>query len=254
MDPYLEAPALWPDVHSSLIQIIREDLAALLRPRYVVRVEERVYVSNDDDPGRTVLVPDVEIRKGRKHGTTRGTASEATAIEPLIVTTLLDDDIHETYLNIADKQTQRVVTVIEVLSPSNKVPGAAGRESFHQKRREVIHSPTHWVEIDLLRKGQPFLPAGVQGRGDYFVHVSRADLRPKGWVWPIALTESLPVIKIPLKAKDPEARLELQKVVDRAYDRAGYDLDINYRKSPKVRLTPEQAAWADQLLKSKGLR
>lgn len=43
MDPYLERPDLWPDVHNSLITALRNDLAPKLRPDYYLAIEERLY-------------------------------------------------------------------------------------------------------------------------------------------------------------------------------------------------------------------
>ncbi len=74
MDPYLETPDLWPDVHHELISQIRQVLNPALRPRYVARVELRLYVSDDDDPGRDVLILDVRIEKARGKKATKGPA------------------------------------------------------------------------------------------------------------------------------------------------------------------------------------
>ena len=86
------------------------------------------------------------------------------------------------------------------------------------------------------------------------MHVSKENLRPRGLLYPIRLARRFRSIPIPLKAEDPDARLDLQAVLDAAYDRAGYDLEIDYRKEPEPPLDAELAAWADQLLRSKGLR
>jgi hypothetical protein len=61
MDPYLEHPALWPDVHNSLIAEMRRDLAPRVRPKYYVGIEERTYLSDGDE---LVLVgrADVAVR------------------------------------------------------------------------------------------------------------------------------------------------------------------------------------------------
>ena len=50
MDPYLEDPGSWPDLHHRLISAASDQLNAQLRPRYLARIEERVYV--DDGEGR----------------------------------------------------------------------------------------------------------------------------------------------------------------------------------------------------------
>lgn len=117
-----------------------------------------------------------------------------------------------------------------------------------------MRSPAHWVEIDLLR-GERLVdvPARV-GPHEYLVHVSRRQLRPEGELWGIRLPQRLPVIPIPLEAGDPDGRLDLQTALNTAHDRAGYDLRVDSRMEPAPALDTELSAWADQLLKSKGLR
>ena len=101
--------------------------------------------------------------------------------EPVIATTWFEEEIHEAFLKIIDRESRDVVTVIEILSPTNKLPGSAGRQSFEQKRREVMNSPSHWVEIDLLRGNRGWFPfPGKLGPHEYLVHVSKTDLRPRG--------------------------------------------------------------------------
>jgi hypothetical protein len=89
---------------------------------------------------------------------------------------------------------------------------------------------------------------------EYYVHVSRKDRRPKGYVWPIRLPQRLPVIGIPLKECDPDAKLDLQEVLTTAYERAACDLQVDYRSEPTPRLSTEMAKWANMLLTSKGMR
>jgi hypothetical protein len=144
--------------------------------------------------------------------------------------------------------------VIELISPTNKVPGSRGQTSYQQKRREVLSSPSHWVEIDLLRGGLSFVLREVLPPCEYTVHVSRVERRPKGKVWPIRLSQRLPLVPIPLRPTDPDAPLDLQQVLSTAYDRAAYELEINYRPDPVPPLAAAEAAWADELLRGKGLR
>ena len=157
MDPYLEEPRLWPGVHTNLIVAFQELLNKQLRPRYVADVEERVYLAPDDDPDEEQdRIPDiwVEQRNGGKTKPGKGHANGGVAIaEPLVITTLRDDERHERRVEIRTTSTGKLVTVIELLSPSNKVAGAEGRKSFLAKRREITSSKAHWVEIDLLRQG-----------------------------------------------------------------------------------------------------
>jgi hypothetical protein len=254
MDPYLESPAIWPDVHHGLISGIQAALSPGLRPRYVARVELRVYISDDDDPGREALVPDVRVEKSpRRKGTKKTKAEPALAIaEPLIVPTLLDEEIKEAYLKITHLESDTLVTIIEVLSPTNKIRGSRGRASFMEKRRDVLNSEVHWVEIDLLRSGAPSVTHPPLVPSDYRVLVSRAGQRTRARYWPISVRQALPVVGIPLRGKDPDAPLDLGGVFRTVYDRAAYDLSLDYRQDPQPPLEGEDADWARELLRNAG--
>jgi hypothetical protein len=257
MDPFLEKPALWLDVHLELISGIRAQLNAKLRPKYHIRAEERVYISDEDDPGREVIVPDLRVVGAEAQSAPLVfpvSESKLDVAEPVVVTTLLDDDIHEPYLEVVDSESQLVVTVIELLSPTNKVSGSRGRRSFLRKRKEIMASPSHWVELDLLRTGLPLVAREIYPRCEYLVHVSRKAERPRGVIWPIRLSQRLPIVAIPLRPDDREVPLDLQTALDAAYDRAGYDLAIDYTKDPVPPLEGPWVDWADQILKEKGLR
>lgn len=256
MDPYLEDPGLWPDVHLELISEIRAILTGRLRPKYYVRVEERVYISDESDPGRRVIIPDVRIadRPEWQGGSLPPGEGGALAVaESVVVTSLFEEDIHEARLEIIDRERRQVVTVIEVVSPTNKVHGSRGRDSYLQKRAEVMNSPSHMVEIDLLRDGDPLPFHETLPPHDYLVHVSIRDRRPQARAWPILLQQRLPVVEIPLRIEDPAAPLDLQQVLNTVYDRAGYDLSVKYAAEPNPPLQGENAEWARRLLREKGL-
>jgi hypothetical protein len=251
MDPYLESPVIWPDVHHELISEIRAALNPHLRPRYVARVELRVYISSDDDPGRQALVPDlrVEQQPGRK-GAKRPKQEPALATsEPFIVPTLMDEEVEEAFLKIIHVESAELVTLIEVLSPTNKIRGSEGRKSFMAKRREVLNSEVHWVEIDLLRAGTPSVTEPPLRASDYRILISRGDRRTRTLFWPVGVRQPLPVIKIPLRGKDPEAPLDLGAVFRSVYDRAAYDMSVDYRKPPQPPLEGDDAKWARELLR-----
>jgi hypothetical protein len=147
-----------------------------------------------------------------------------------------------------------VVTVIEILSPANKVAGSRGRDSYQAKRAEVMNSPSHFVEIDLLRAGVPMTARELVPPADYYVHVSRKHRRPKGQIWPILLTERLPVVPIPLRPEHKDTALDLQAVLAASYDRAAYDLEVDYGKDPLPPVPQQYLAWIDELLRGQGLR
>ncbi len=257
MDPYLEEPGIWPDVHHELISGVRAVLSHELRPRYSVRVEQRVYVSDENDIGRGFMVPDVRISLP-PHPTGTAYQPEGTCTvevaEPVEGITLFEEEMHESYIEIVDLVDRSVVTVIEVLSPTNKAPGAASRKSYEAKRQQVMNSPTHLVEIDLLRTGVPITVHPGLPPHEYLVHVSRANRRPRATLWPIRLSQKLPAVKVPLKRPDEEVALDLQAVFQATYDRAGYDLEIDYAKEPRPPLDPKWQDWAHRLLSEKSLR
>jgi hypothetical protein len=110
------------------------------------------------------------------------------------------------------------------------------------------------MEVDLLRGGKRLVPSYLLPPGDYFVHASRVDKRPKGLIWPIHLEQRLPIVSVPLREPDEKVDLDLQAVLDSVYDRSSYDLEIDYRTEPDPPLTPAQAEWMGRLLAEKKLR
>ena len=258
MDPYLEDPTLWPDVHHELISEIRARLNLQLRPKYVAAIEMRVYISDDDDAGRRVMVPDVRIERTKKkqlagHG---NHSSLATTIEAPVTIKLLNDEIEEAYIEIREPLGGRLVAIIEVLSPTNKVPGfRPGRASFMAKRRDVMKSPVHSVEIDLLRSGKPAsLNKELLAKCDYRIIVSRGSGHADAGCWCLSVREPLPTVGIPLKSNDPDVPLDLGAVLQSAYDRGAWDLHLDYSKPPSVPLPSGDVRWANKLLRRKRIR
>jgi hypothetical protein len=253
MDPYLEDPALWPDVHQALICQIQATLNEKLRPKYFARAELRVYVSDQDDPGRESMIPDLRIERRKRSHRPTDPAAVATITKPVVYPAEIREEIEDVYLTIRDL-SKSLVAVIEVLSPTNKIRGSEGRKAFLKKRRDVLASSAHWVEVDLLRAGER-TPAEFPGEGtEYRVVVSHAKQRDRFRCRPVRLQDPFPVVGIPLKAPDPDTPLDLGAVFAAAYEVGAYDLSVNYRKPPRPPLPRSLAGWANQLLRTKGLR
>jgi len=251
MDPFLEHPALWPDVHHGLVEALRSTLAPVLRPRYRVAVEERVYVTDVEGPffiGR----PDVSLVDTGLPGGPATSAPVALA-EPRVVEVPMPDRIREGYLEVRDVATDEVVTVVEVLSPTNKCPGE-GRRLYEEKRLQVLGTRTHLMEIDLLRGGQPMKMWGDGRDSHYRVLISRAERRPRADLYAFSVRDPIPPFPLPLRPKDEEPVAELGVLLHALYDRASYDLAVDYTAEPVPPLEEDDAAWADQLLRGKGLR
>ncbi len=144
-------------------------------------------------------------------------------------------------LEIRDRRNRRVITVLELLSPSNKTPGA-DRDDYMAKRRQVLSGQTHLVEIDFRRSGQRPSPPELPPC-DYYALVSRYEDRPAVGFWPIGLREPLPNLPIPLAETDAPVHLDLKAVLDRTYDLAGYGKYI-YQETPEPPLSAQDERWA----------
>jgi hypothetical protein len=251
MDPYLEQRSLWPNVHNSLIAALRDDLAPRLRPRYFVAIEERTYI--DSSAGLTFASrPDVAVLQVKETAVRYQRVSWDRLPGVAVVELPIPDTVHEVYLEIRE-QDDRVVTVVEVLSPANKVPGE-GRDLYERKRMRILSSLTNLVEIDLLRVGQPMAVRGNGHPAPYRILVSRAASRPWGELYYFGVRNPIPEFALPLQPGDAEPFVALNRLLHALYDRAGYDLRIDYGKEPEPPLETEDALWSDALLRQAGLR
>jgi hypothetical protein len=110
------------------------------------------------------------------------------------------------------------------------------------------------VEIDLVRAGEPMPITGHGSASDYRILVSRGDCRPNATLYPFGVRQPIPPFSLPLKPGDQEPSVDLGRILHDLYDRASYDLRLNYTGDPDPPLPSVEAAWADQLLRQKGLR
>ncbi|MBI2193727.1 MAG: DUF4058 family protein [Planctomycetes bacterium] len=253
MNPYLEHPAMWPDVHLALIPALRAAWAAKVSPRYYVAIEERTYPIATDPESFLGRPGVVVVRSGRPAGALSRGASAAGVIErPVAVDLPVPDEVHERFLEVRDTQTRKVITVIEILSPSNKFPGE-GRAQYERKRQEVLGSLTNLMEFDLLRGGDP-MPMGRLPESDYRILVSREWERYRGQLYPFNVREAIPEIPIPLSRHEQEPLLSLGMLLNQVYDQARYDLRVDYAVPPQPPLKPEDAAWCEEVLAKARLR
>jgi hypothetical protein len=252
MDPYLERPRLWPGVHNLLIARLAEDLGPRLRPRYYVAVEERTYTVG---PSELVFAGQPDVAAVQPSAAPAGPRVATLPAAPAAITVEvpLPDEIHETYLEVRATENHRVITALEILSPTNKRPGE-GRELYLDKRQRVLGSSTHLVEIDLLRAGRRMPVYGKVPPSHYRLLISRRPRRPRADLIPFSVRQPIPSFELPLLPGDAEPAVDLNRLLHELYDRAGYDLRIDYRKDPLPSLRGEDAEWADALLQQTGLR
>ena len=245
MDPYLEASEIWCGFHHSLADEIKAQLNAVLSPRYYADVEVRTVLEEMGIATAKTIYPaaaGLETAPSVPAGTT-AVAIPAAPIQRLAM--LLEQQTLRT-VQVRATDTDTLVTAIEILSPVNK--RGNGLHTYQEKRRSLLRSDVHFLEIDLLRGGErpgweindPPLAC------DYVVLVNRAfrgDMR-QSEIWPVALNEPLPICPVPLLPPDPEVPLHLGAVLTNVYQRAAYARRIDYTLPvPPPPLRPVMQHW-----------
>jgi len=246
MDPFIESQK-WEGFHHYLAVELGASLVPQVRPRYVVEVEERVYVEYFPN-GRDVIRPDVSVVEGQPSEPWAAATAGADALAPVVLTLPVPQEEREPFITIRSRETMEVVTVIEVLSPTNKNPHGDGNMEYLRKRGRVLGSDTHLVELDLLRGGERLPTVEPLPPADYYALVSRANRRPKVEVYAWTLRQPLPTIPVPLAGNDPDVTLDLQAIFTAVYDRAGYDYSLDYHRPIEPPLSEADAAWVQHVL------
>jgi len=253
MDPYIEASGLWEDFHGKLIGEIERTLAPLVPDRYVVRTGERAYVVMASQDGVTEhsMLPDVAVitPRSRPRRTKRSNGLAVaerpmTADGPQTMRALVETEFRETFIEIQQlKPHRRLVTSIEVLSPSNKRENSPGWAQYLRKRQSLLSGHANLVEIDLLRGGERMPMEDDWPESPYYLLVARRKEAPRCKVWAAHFRTPLPEIPVPLAPPDHDISLALQPLVEAVYFRSRYGQDINYRSPLRPAPSPDDAAW-----------
>jgi len=245
MNPYLEQEDVWHDFHERFLPAAAAFLTPQVRPKYIVRLDEHAYI-HELPANERHLAGRPNLGVAALSGPNAATASPHAATAPAYVGLPVATDVErQAFIEIRDRANRELVAVIELLSPSNKRVGG-DRDQYLGKRQEFIQSPAHFVELDILRGGPRLALDGLPS-WDYYALGSRAGDRPRSGIWTINLRDVLPAIPIPLRAGDPDASLDLQQVLHRVYDAAGYE-DYIYAGSPQPPLSHEDALWAREFV------
>lgn len=244
MNPFLEQESVWHDFHERFCPMVAEVLTAQVRPHYIVKIDEHVYIHELPAESRQFVGrADVVVTRSPAPG---GARPSAEVLEAPALVRLPPVDVERlSFVEIRDRESWQLVTIIELLSFSNKYAGP-DREQYLAKRGQLLASAVHFLEIDLLRGG-PRMPLEDLPACDYYALVSRIEERLRAGLWPAGLRERLPVIPVPLRHPHGDARLDLQEVLHRIYDAAGYE-DYIYLGQPHPRLLADDAAWAQQFV------
>lgn len=247
MDPYLEGH-LWPDVHQRLSTEIADLLTPQIAPRYVARLG--IYTVTDDRPGEEagIMYPDVAVfeQKAEEPPTIYHQAPRFT---PTTVTlpVLQTVEVRIPRLEIRDRDHNRLITAIEVLSPVNKRP--PGAAPYRAKRERLHQKGVHVLEIDLLRRGERSIIHRRLPTSHYLVALTRAQ-PSQIQCWAIDLREALPIVPVPLQASEPDVALDLGLALQQVYQKARYDVSIDYLQAPPPpALMPEEMDWVREQVK-----
>ncbi len=266
MDPYIEACGLWEDFHEELTGEIKAALARLIPRHYVVRFGKRSYVAlvTSEEiglPQERVSQADVAIAFSPSRRPTQQTSSAAVAelpdvgaeTGPLPMRALIEMEFRETFVEIYElRPERRLVTTVEVLSPSNKRYKSLGWIRYLRKRQAHLEGGANVVEIDLLRGGRRMPMEDPWPVSPYYVLVSRKPTAPQCAVWPAYCLRPLPEIPVPLSPPDADVCVALQPMIEAIYERSRYALDINYRQRCRPRLDPAHVQWLQEHLPPSG--
>jgi hypothetical protein len=220
MDPYLEDEKLWPLFQQHLVKCLHEILLPGLVDRYRARIAQRHY-----------------------------------ATEQALFTSVLREEHHEEFIEIRQRTDGRLVTLLDVVSPANKLT-SAGRKAYLDKRCEGRSCGSNLVEIDLVLQGQPMLDYSREGlpEWDYAVTVTRSTQPERYEIYTATLQKRLPRFRLPLAADDRDTVLDLQPACARAYEQGKFAARIDYLNDPAIALTDEDRRWLHEELKGKKLR
>lgn len=251
MDPYIEACGLWADFHDDLIAEIKRSLAARLPERYFVQTGERSYVviaGTDQNEARPIY-PDVAVENSAVKEIASESGGALAVAEPVVETgvvtmrAFIDEHFRENFIEIYEAEPgPRLVTCIEVLSPTNKHRGEKGWKLYLRKRNALLLGKANLVEIDLVRNGRRMPMVEPWPKSPYYVLIARDSEAPYCRVWPAHFHHPLPEVPVPLASPDADIPLALQPMIEAVYERSRYARRLDYQKALNPLLSPEESA------------
>ena len=241
MNLYLEQPRFWPGVHNDLIAQLRTSLGPQLPPQYRMEIEERFELDVTfpvDDMASRDIIPDLSLTTARAY---TGGVSVSEPAGGLLVATPMP--VRVTYLEVRQAPDDRVVTVVEILSPTNKMPGS-GRTDYVRKREDILASHVNLVEIDLLRGGQPMPLTTPTPPCHYRILVSRERWRPSARLFPFTVQDAIPKFPLPLLDGDTEIEADVGPLLDAMHHTGRYNMAVDYDGPPPgPELDAESRQW-----------
>lgn len=220
MDPYLEDDKLWPAFQHQLVSCLYQILLPGLVDRYRARVSQRTYVTE----------------------------------QPLFTSIIREQHLEE-YIEVRQRTDNRLVTLIDVVSPINKTR-SEGRNAYLDSRRQARNQNASVVEIDLVLQGQPLLDYSREGlpEWDYAITVTRCTQPERYEIYTTTLQKRLPRFKVPLAADDRDTVLDLQATFARCFDQGSFGSQIDYKRDPGLKMKDDDLKWLGEVLRLQKLR
>lgn len=256
MDPWIESPTHWANMHRHMMTEITLRLNRELTDAFVAVMDENVYLL----PASEKYLPDVTVRRTPSFAAAAPHSPSVLLASRREATTALEiveetEEVREPFVKVlTTHDDRRVVTVIEILSPVNKI--GAGREQYRKKQLDMLEGDVHLLEIDLLRAGQHTVaapPASILRRygmaWDYVISLHRARTGNRYACWPFTLYDSLPVVDVPLTVGYSDIPLDTGAIFATCYDGGAFRRSVDYSQPPTPRLKPSDMQWAAEWLK-----
>jgi len=250
IDPFIEAQGFWPDFHARFIICLADILADKLPDHYEARIDERINLVELPAEKVKRIKPDLAVSRGGQPASVAAARAGAATLEPVTIPLIIEEESRETYIEILQRPDRTLVTIIELLSPSNKED--PGRSLYLAKRNSLLCQPIHVVELDFLLGGQRMPLSKDYPAGHFFALVARGDRRPNCHVYSWTVRQSLPAIPIPLAAPDADVWIELGSVFATAHERGRYIRSIDYATPIPSRLGEEDHRWLGKIAQREG--
>jgi len=246
VDPFLESQHYWQDFHATFVNYWREAVSDALPDHYEARLDERVQIVGLDAREDRVILPDVSVVQKGDSDKVRGQAQDGglATVEAVTLELPVMGEVRETLIEILHRPERSLVTVLELLSPTNKTN--PGRGQYLSKRMELFTQPVHMVEVDLLLGGERLPMRRPLPAGDFYAIVSRAERRRTGQVYAWTVRDKLPALPVPLLKPDRDVLVDLGAVFATAYERGKFGRSIDYKAELAMPLEEGKTRWAQE--------
>jgi hypothetical protein len=242
MDPYLEHPGWWPDFHARFIPICCDAVNDVLPEGYDARIETLAQLIEIPEEEIRLMEPDLYVAGKRGAAKTARRTKGTATLDQVVLRAPKFKEVRQHWIRVLYRPEERVVTIIEVLSPTDKT--GSGYHEYQAKRDRILARNAHLVELNLLVGGRRPEIASDWPPGDYYALIARAEQRPRADIKSWSVRDPLPTVPIPLRAPDADVTLDLAQVFATTYTRGRYARAVNYAEPPFAPLGPDDRAWA----------